>query len=323
MESNGNNNHPTSQPEAPQQPQPAPGSQPGRIRRGWAMATSAWRVFRLDKELTTLPLIGLVVSIVALLPFGVIYFGSISGFSPGTAAELSSDGLGNWSIPFWLAFYFVMTIIGNFFGGAVIHGAMTRFRGGDPTVKGSIAAVARRFRPLVLFSLLMSTVGLALQLLEERVPFAGKIAVWLVDAAWNIANFFALPIIVMGDTNIQPLQATKQSVQMVRKIWGESVVAQVGISLITFLATMVYTLLGGMLTAGLVAANLVNGWTFVSLIVLLVLGLLAIALIASVLGGIVKAALYHYATTGIAPETFNKDLLRSAMTAKKARKIFG
>ncbi len=295
----------------------------GTVRKGWTMAISAWRVFKLDKELTALPLIGMVVSIVALIPFVLFAIAHSSGgalFADNATFEIN---LGNWTWPFWVSLYFVTTLIGNFFGGAVIHGAMTRFRGGDPTVGSSISAVAHRFKPLVLFSLLMSTVGLILQVLADRVPFAGRIAIWLVDAAWNIANFFALPIIIMGTDNIQPLQATKQSVQLVKKVWGESVIAEAGIGVISFLIVVGYALLGSAVGVTAAATHALTGPVLIAFIALLVLGLFAIILVTSVLSGIVKAALYHYATTGEAPDTFNQELLRAAITPKKASKIFG
>ncbi len=302
--------------------EPTSAPKQGRIRKGWEMAKSAWRVFKLDKELMSLPLLGLLVTIVALVPFGLIALAVIYNSSSVDGASIGFD-LGYWTVPFWLSVYFVVTLVSNFFAGAVIHGAMTRFRGGDPTVKGSLAAMRHKFRPLAMFSLLMATVGLIFQLVKDRVPFAGRIAVWLLDAAWNIANFFALPIIVMSDGEVRPLQATKQSVQLVKQVWGEGVVAAGGIAIISALTILGYMLLSGAVAGLLAIAGLLPVGVALLLIPLFILGLLAIILVTSVLDGVIKAALYHYATTGEAPATFNKQLLRSAMTPKKARRIFG
>jgi hypothetical protein len=294
----------------------------GRFGRGWELAKSAWRVFRLDKELTVLPLIGTIVSIVAIAGF----FGLAATISNNIDPNSTSSwdiGLGNWTWPFWFAFYIVTTTIANFFASAVIQGAMTRFRGGDPTVRSSLAAVTRKFKPLLLFSIMMSTVGLLLDIVADRVPFAGRIAVWLVGAAWNIANFFALPIIIMDEKTVMPLQATRQSVGMVRKVWGESVVANVSIAAVGFLTTVLYTMLSGILVAVLAAAGLLNTASAIALLAVGILGLIILLLVFSVLSGIVKAAVYHYATSGEAPESFNRELLHAAMTPKKASKIFG
>ncbi len=299
----------------------------GKVRKGWEMTKSSWRVLMLDKELASLPLIGMLVSLILLIPFGAIYLLSMKvTHGPGSYTFSGHSQLGFWTIPLFIAFYFVMTLVSNFFSGAVIHGATLRFRGGDPTVRGSISAAKRKLGPLALFSLLMATVGLALQTIQERVPFAGQIAVWLLGAAWNIANFFALPIIVLSDHSVAPLDATKQSVQMVRKVWGESVVAEAGVSLIGFFAVIAYMFGGIALSAGIgasLSALRLSPLIDIPLWGLIAVGLFTLILVFSVLGGIVKAALYHYATTGESPVTFNQNLLRAAMTPKKARRIFG
>ncbi len=180
-----------------------------KVRKGWEMTKSAWRVLLLDKELVCLPLIGMLATLVLLLPFGVIYLLSMKVTQgPGKFVLSGQSHLGLWSIPLTIGAYFVITLVSNFFAGAVIYGATQRFRGGDPTVRSSIAAARRKLGSLTMFSLLMATVGLALQTVQERVPFVGQIAVWLLGAAWNVANFFALPIIVLSDHSVAPFDDT-------------------------------------------------------------------------------------------------------------------
>jgi hypothetical protein len=131
-----------------------------------------------------------------------------------------------------------------------------------------------------------------------------------------------LPIIVMEEKNVMPLQATKKSVAMIRQVWGESAVAQVGISVVTFLVTVIYLMTASILAAVVAAAGVTSIGVWIGLAALGIIGLLFLSLIFTVLGGIVKAAIYYYATTGESPETFNRELLRTAMTTKKARTIF-
>ena len=47
--------------------------------------------------------------------------------------------------------------------------------------------IVQKVGAIVLFSIMNSSIGVILQLIEERVPFAGKIAVWIIDGAWAIA----------------------------------------------------------------------------------------------------------------------------------------
>ena len=305
----------------------------GSIRRGWLLTKSAWHVLRLDKELASLQAFSFIIALLSIIPFvGLLLLNSsvrsgIANLGSGVTSEIF--------IPAWqsalLTFgvYFVTTLVANFFSGAVIYGAVQRFRGGNPSLGSSLAGARRKFRPLILFSLLMSTVGLALHMLEERLPFAGRIAVYFFDAAWSLANVFAIPVIVLSDEDVHPLDATKRSVGIIKKVWGESIVVNLGISLIGMLTFLAYFIVWGALGAvfaALVSPLLASNTTVAVFAVILaglaLLGFMAIVLIFITLGSIAKAALYFYATTGQAPASFDSQLLQTAMTPKKARKIF-
>ncbi len=171
----------------------------GKLRKGWELTKSSWRVLILDKELLSIPLIGMLVTITALIILGTVYGVGSLAMHGGNLFSGQDSNLGYLTIPFMILVAFTTTLIGNFFTGAVIVGATQRFHGQDPTVRSAFAATRSKLRSLALFSLLMATVGLILQAISERVPFGGRIAVWLVGAAWNLANFFALPIIVLSE----------------------------------------------------------------------------------------------------------------------------
>lgn len=295
-------------------------ARPGRVGGGMSLIKSAWRTLKLDKELVWLELLGVIVSVAALAVLAV------AGYFIATAAlgvEFSSrtEGGTRLSTPLFIAAYLVvgttMAFIANLFAGAIIIGATERFKGGDPTVSGSINAVWRHWQPLLLFGLMMTTVGLVLQLIEERVPLAGRIAVWLVGAAWNIANIFAVPVIVLKEgIGSNPLNATRESVGIIRKVWGEGVVAHIGLGLVTMLTMVIYFLLAG---AAVAAAGALtgSGAIFGAVLFLAVAGFMALVLVFTTLGSIVKAALYHLAVTGETPPLFDRAALESAITKKK------
>ncbi|HVQ43694.1 MAG TPA: DUF6159 family protein [Candidatus Saccharimonadia bacterium] len=244
----------------------------------------------------------------------------------------ANNQLNNWrDFAFTLALYFVLALITNFFAGAVIFGATQRFRGENPTISSSLAGAWRKFGPLAAFSLMMATIGLALRMLEDRVPFAGRIAVDLLGAAWSIANVFALPVIVLSEGSVAPFDATKQSVHTIKQIWGESIVVNLGIGFVSGLAVLGYILIWAIIAAvpfmlPIAAPGApgfsIPGAVFIPVVLLAVGGFIALIAVLSVLSSIAKAALYHYATSGQAPEAFNAELLRTSMTPKKARKVF-
>ena len=126
------------------------------------------------------------------------------------------------------------------------------------------------------------------------------------------ATFLVVPILVARD--VGPIDALKESVDLLKRTWGENLAGNVGIGLAF-----------GLLTAAVVlfAVALVVGAAFVAgpelAIVVAVLGALAVALVAVIqaaLSGIYSAALYRYAVDGQAPAGFGDGQLQAAFRAK-------
>lgn len=298
----------------------APQPRMGRIRAGWELTKGSWRAFKLDKELAWLQVLGGGLVLVSLLVLGIL--GTLAGIalfgSNGIVPESASWAKTAASIVGLLILTFVLLFIQNVFEGAIIYGITQRFNGGDPTVSTSFAGSWKRWRPLALFSMMMATIGVILQILEEKLPVAGVIATRLVGAAWELANFFAVPIIVLSNEKVSPLGATRQSVGIIKKVWGEGIVMQLSVGLIGFFVIFGYLLITGGATFAAGAAGIVPvaiGFGAVAVIGFVVLGLLF-----ATFSAIVKAALYHYAVTGKSPDLFSKDLLSQTVRPKRRQK---
>ncbi len=296
----------------------------GRVRTGWALVKSAWHVLKLDKELAAIPALSAICSLLLLIPFGIVGWLNTE-ITRDAAGQITGGGLdfGNWNIAFWATMYIVLTFAANFFAAAIAYGAIERFKGGDPTVGGSLNAAWRHAGSIFGFSVLAATVGLVLNMIEERVPFAGRIAVWLANAAWSIATIFAIPIIVTSDQPVKPLAAVRQSASLIKKTWGESVVANLSVALVGIIVILTYGLSMGLLAIALSAGLGMGGlYLGLGLLAVSIIGIMVIALVLSTLSAITRAAVFYYATTGSAPESFDQELMRAAMTPKKARKVF-
>lgn len=297
----------------------APTVKVGRIKRGWHMTKSAWHVLKLDKELLSVPLISTLVGLLALVPFVIsfIALGPINfNTETGSASDLSATQYG-----IIAALIVTMTIISNFFAGVIAHAALQRFRGGDPTIRGSIRAAWSHIGAIALFSILSATVGIILSYIEDRVPFAGKVATWIAQAAWAIATLFAIPVIIDSKEHIGPISAVRTSAGIFKKTWGENIVVSIGVGLIGFLMFLGASITSVALVIGIATIG-AGAPVMIAIGVLTLLGLLALAIIFGLLEAIARVAIYYYATTGKAPEVFDRELLRSAMTPKKARKVF-
>lgn len=299
----------------------------GNIRKGWELTKSSWRVLILDKELAVLPILGIVLSLAVIASIMALYVAT-GIYSPESWKTSGEFDMGYWKYLFLASTAYAITLISYFFTGAIIYGATDRFKGNDPTIRSCLRAARGKLKPLAQYSLMMASVGFLLNFISERVPFGGRIALRLFNGAWNIANFFALPFIILSDKNVRPFDATRESVKLIKKIWGESIAATISVGIIALFFLLIYTVLFGLAVVGLETAlssvvMLANPTIAITMLGLGLLGLFGIMMVFATLEGITKAALYYYATTGKSPAAFNKDLLRAAMTPKKAKKIFG
>jgi hypothetical protein len=288
----------------------------GKLSRSWALIKSSFHVLKLDKELVSLPIIEFIVSLGVLVAIGIVSISIFWGINGTLAGLEDSDGLVYLTV---VVLVVLTTFIANLFSGAIIHAALKRFDGGDPTAIGSLKAVWKKRGSIFRFSLLAAGVVLILDAIRQRVPFGGRLLTWLGEAAWTVASFFVIPFIVSSENKLGPIESTKKSLNLIKQVWGESLAINVGIGLIAFLTMVSYSLVVAFVFVSLVQIGTIVGLVFGGFALI---GLLTLALVFNVISSIAKAAVFYWATTGKAPATFDKELLRVAMTHKKARKVF-
>lgn len=288
----------------------------GHLRRGWEIMKSSWHVFRLEKrELVSVELISGFLTLLLLAVF-VTCLLTLGGVSM-TDSDVSLTPLG---IGMGIAYYFVSSLVFTFVSALFVHMVYTRLQGGDAQISTSWAVVKKRAWPLTVFALVNSVVRYFIEWAQNRLPLGGKIIAVLGGIAWTVATIFAVPVIVTSEEKITPLQTIKRSTGLIRQTWGEGVISQFGIALITALMTLGY--IAAFSLVGFLAFT-VTPVASVVVAVIGAIGLVVLLLLSSILSAIGQAALFYYANTGKEPIAFNKELLQSAMTPRKARKIFG
>ena len=160
---------------------------PGKIKSSWLVTKSSWDVMMLDKELIVIPILAfLIISIVSFLamvlaPIELDWF---------TGTEESNQLIQTLVI---LTFAIVVSSIWSIFAGALIQGALERFKGNDPTIKGCIFASLKRSGSLVQFSVFSVVLGYIISTVASKIPFiGGAVLQWLASSAWSVASFFAI-----------------------------------------------------------------------------------------------------------------------------------
>lgn len=281
-----------------------------RLSRSWSLASSSWRVVWQDKQLVLFPVLSALVSILVFASFLVptVYLANQGGL-------VDDQGQPYWTAYVLLfAFYFVSYFVVIFFNAALIFCALMRFRGEQPTLGAGLAAAGSRLPAILAWAFVSATVGMLIKLIESTNERVGQIVASVVGLAWSVVTYFVVPVLVVE--NVGPVEAVKRSVGILTKTWGEGLIGNLGLGLVSFLL-----LLPGF--AIMMAGGYLMGATalFGVGLAVLILGLIVLmtaAAITSALSTVFQAALYQYAAGKDVPAGFQRAELEGAFSPKVA-----
>lgn len=280
-----------------------------RFSRSWALIKASASVLQKDKELLVFP----AVSSVAALLVAASFLGPLIWWSMGHPEALEGDSQSPLLYVWMFAFYLVQYSVIFFFNTALVGAASMRLEGRDPTVADGLRIAWSKVGTILGYAAIAATVGVILRAIQDRVPAIGKFIVGLIGAAWTVATFMVVPVLVHKD--IGPLDAVKESALLLKQTWGENLIGQGGVGLIFGLMQVGLWMLFGFLAFSALAAESVA--LFVTLLVVGFLCTLILALVQAALSGIYSAALYRYATGHQNSAEFSGDLLSNAFAVKR------
>src|SRR5262249_21378781 len=136
----------------------------------------------------------------------------------------------------------------------------------------------------------------------------GQFISGLLGLVWSILTYFVVPVLVVE--KLGPIAAVKRSAGIMRKTWGEGLVANFGVGLVMllfFILALIPAAIG--IYVGSTTVIIVGVATTVLL-------LLLVSLISSAANTIVVAALYQFAAQDRVPQQFDADTLRGAFATK-------
>jgi len=281
-----------------------------RISNGWALTKQSFRVLMLDKELLLFPIMSGFSCLLVLASFAAPLWNSKYINVVMTEKQLPQDPVAYLIL---FAFYFVNFFVIIFFNSALMSCAIIRLKGGNPTIGDGFRAAMNRLPQIAGWALVSATVGFILKLIESRSEKIGQIVAGLLGMAWSITTYFVIPVLVVEQKN--PLEAMKRSVGILRKTWGESLVANFGIGLIVFLLVIPMILLivaGGFIIA---SGNALLGGALIATGLVLIL---LISLVSSAMHSILIATIYLFAAEDKVPEQFDRDLIAHAFKPKRS-----
>ena len=300
-----------------------------KLTRSWQIFRKSLTLIGKEKKLLIFPLLSacamllLLVFIIAGIA-GVICFAA-NGSPEGVQAAFADTGSeeGNPALNavvfaiFALVYLFCMTVA-NFCNTAFFSEIIRGLGGENVSVSRGFGYALYRLKAIFFWSLLASTIGIILSVLERRAGLVGRIVLKLIGVVWAVASVFAVPAIVCDPELSNPF-ALKRSASIIRRTWGETLIGFAGLHIITgigvfllFLATIAVMALVG--AAGGGAVPVIAG---LSVGIVLFLCFFAFCYLVSVAEKVYVASLYLYATDRDELNLFDEEELAAAFRSRK------
>lgn len=273
-----------------------------KFARSWMLVKASASVLRSDKELLLFPVFSAAAALIVVATFVLPMF----------ALRVFEHGIGvvgaAWGFLFYLCQYFVIF----FFNAALVSAAMIRLDGGNPTLADGFNAARARVLPILGYAAIAATVGMLLQAMKNRDNnFLVRMVGSGLGVAWTLSTFLVVPVLVAQD--VGPIEAIKQSANLLKRTWGENAIGHVGLGMVFALMAFVTVATGVLLV---VAASSVSTTLAIVVGVFALLAAVSLAVVQSALGSIYSAALYRFATAGTIPPAFAGTGMQAAFAAR-------
>ena len=272
-----------------------------RIRGGWELTKKSWSLLRGNPALARFPLYAALAALVVLIVITIPGLYLIdSGESTVGGAILTAIGC------------YVAIFIGYYFSVGLAATADEIFRGNQATMADGLRVARSRVGAIAGWTLVSVVVGTIFALIEN-IRGIGPIIAGLMNAAWGLITFLAVPVIALEGTG--PIKTIERSASLFRSRWVGQVTGNVAIGGIVFLVGLLPAI--ALVVVGVLlwssdgnGADIALGGVLVAIGV--VIGVIS-ALTMRALSGIFGIALYRFTADGTATAGFTAAELESAV----------
>ena len=278
-----------------------------RVARTQVIMSAAWQILREDKTLLLLPIASSACLMLLTASFAVpAILGALTGASVSDevaqAGSLSYFGM--------FLFYVVTYGVAIFFNAALAICVLRKLEGRQATILDGLREALSCLPQILGWAVVSATIGVILKAVERRSGSVGKMVARMLGLAWSVATFLVVPVLVAERKG--PLEAIQESVQLVRRTWGEDVLAGLGFGLLYFFWAIpgVFAFIIG---AGMVASHPILA---IVVMILAILYFPLLGLVLSTLSTIFDVVLYRYASAGTITPGFDRDLLEVSFVTK-------
>jgi hypothetical protein len=267
---------------------------PGTFSDSWKLTKTAFRLIAEDRALLVFPVVaGLsILGVIALLILGWVWVAWPLATTQG-GFQLNGTFYAV-AIALFVAAYFAMVFLSVYCTAALVGAATLKLSGQQPTAADGWRIARARLGRLFLWSVIAATVGLVIQLVASRVRGVGGAVIRIVGGvAWSVVTYFMVPVIIYED--LGAWKSLARSAHLFTSTLGRTLVSNIVVGLMIAAGVVAALVLGIAGLFVLVGGSVVLG-------VLLIGVGIAVAVIVALIGaaaeGILRAALYRYATTG-------------------------
>jgi len=251
----------------------------GRVEPGWRLTKTAWALIRRDPTMISIALLGAGCGLAGAA--ALLYFSGYLSSPTHSRGDLALAAI--------IGIY-PMTFLSVFFNVALAGAAAASFDGRPIGVREALGISWKRLGRIAQWSLLAAGVGLLLEQIGSRIPGAGRLASWLLGAAWSLATIFAVPLLALEGAG--PLETAKESVHLIKSKWGEGITGLAGIGIWTVFAMIPVGILFGV---GLSVRDR-NATEGAALIAIAVGAVLLVSAVSLATRQVFSVALYRYAS---------------------------
>lgn len=248
---------------------------------------SSSRVLNNHRRLMLFPLLATMTGLTVLVVFlPIIVHGS------STEAGFALAGL-----------YLALELVSVFYNAALSCESLRALRGQSTSVAGGLGSAAARWKAVAGFSLISSTVGVALGALDHARQ-RGLIR-FMLGTAWLFVSYLAVPVMMAERRG--GYDSLRRSGRLLRQTWGETALGEIGVRVITIPVVLTILILGALLS------DLIDHPIALVLAICL---LMAFVIAFGTLQAIYRCALYIYAAEGVIPDDFDTPEMHDIWRAK-------
>jgi len=296
-----------------------------KIERSGKLFKMVFTVLFGEKKLMLFPLITLAMSMIAILffiapialypndhpltsaePWRHAMHTLFAGLTPHNHADPAVTGEQKWlGAVFFAAFYFVSMFLATFSNVAFYHEIMQALSGQAVSIRRGFRVAAARWKAILLWSLFAGLVGYILNAIEQRLNFVGRAITSFIGVTWSVASIFVIPTLVRDSETISPIKLLRRSAHTLKSAWGELVIGIVRVEF-PFLFIIVLVMMIPIMTG-----TLSPHYFWIPF-----LAIISFGMICNMVNRVYQCALFVYATEGVIPEPFDRELLDSAWKVK-------